>query len=68
MASDEKWYWDLTRTKAVRASERSKGDNTLGPYDSKAEAENWRSKVAARNEDWQDDDAEWAGNDTGSPT
>jgi len=61
MDSDERWYWDMDRGVAVPASERGKGDNMLGPYDSKAEAENWRSKVEDRNETWDDADEEWAG-------
>ena len=52
----EQWYWDLNRKRAVPASERGPGDNTLGPYPSRAEAENWRAKVEQRNEAWEDDD------------
>ncbi len=61
MAYTESWYWDLTKGRAVPASERGKGDDTLGPYPSKAEAENWRSQVEARNDTWDDDDDDWAG-------
>ena len=59
MAEPEQWYWDLTTKRAVPASERGKGDNTLGPYDSRTEAENWRAKVETRNERWNDDDEDW---------
>ena len=56
----ERWYWDLNRKCAVPASARGVGDNTLGPYDSKAEAENWQSKVDQRNVAWEDADEAWA--------
>jgi hypothetical protein len=56
---DTEWYWDLNRKLAVPASERGPGDHTLGPYPSKAEAENWRATVEARNEGWDDDDEAW---------
>lgn len=59
MADEERWYWDLDAKRAVPAAERGMGDNTLGPYDTKAEAENWRSTVEARNERWEDADEEW---------
>lgn len=62
MAEPERWYWDLTKKRAVPASRRGLGDSTLGPYESRAEAENWRTKVESRNESWDDADDDW--NDT----
>lgn len=59
--SDERWYWDLDRRQAVPAAERGPGDNTLGPYDTKAEAENWQSTVERRNDAWDDADEKWQG-------
>jgi hypothetical protein len=53
------WYWDLRRGVAVPAAERGPSDDTLGPYPSKAAAENWRAKVEERNEAWEQDDEEW---------
>jgi hypothetical protein len=53
-SDDQTWFWDLTKNHAVPAAERGKGDNTLGPYSSKSEAENWRSKVESRNDEWDD--------------
>ena len=41
------------------ASGRGRGDNTLGPYESRAEAENWRSKNETRNDAWDDADDDW---------
>ena len=63
MSEPEQWYWDLSKKRAVRAAERGLGANTLGPYGSKAEAENWQSLVEERNESWDDDDEEWAASD-----
>lgn len=59
MAEQEQWYWDLTKKRAVPAWERGLGDSTLGPYDSRAEAENWKATVESRNERWDDDDEDW---------
>ena len=59
MSDDTEWYWDLVRKRAVRASERGPADQLLGPYPSRHEAENWRAKVAERNEDWDEADEEW---------
>jgi hypothetical protein len=33
----------------------------MGPYESQAEAERWKEKVDARNEDWDREDREWSG-------
>lgn len=53
------WYWDLRRKRAVTADERGPGDQTLGPYGSKIEAENWQDRVEQRNDAWDDADDEW---------
>ena len=59
MSADSEWYWDLNRKMAVPASERGPGDHVLGPYASRHEAENWKTKVEERNEGWDDDDEAW---------
>ena len=63
MSEPEQWYWDLSKKRAVRAAERGLGTDTLGPYSSKAEAENWQSLVEERNDSWNHDDEEWASSD-----
>jgi len=63
MSARERWYWDLTKNRAVPAAERGPGANTLGPYGSRAEAANWREKVEERNETWEEEDEEWANPD-----
>lgn len=65
MSDDTEWYWDLRRRVAVPASQRGPGDDTLGPYPSRAEAENWKAKVEQRNENWDDADEEWKGHPDG---
>lgn len=59
MSNDSEWYWDLDRKVAVPASERGPGDNTLGPYPTRADAMNWKTKVEQRNEGWDDADEAW---------
>ena len=58
------WYWDLERNTAVPASERGPGSQMMGPYPTRADAMNWRSKVEERNDGWDDADAEWNQVDT----
>ncbi|MFK7918181.1 MAG: hypothetical protein AB8G14_08905 [Ilumatobacter sp.] len=59
MGRPEQWYWDLKRQRVVPAAERGKGDDMLGPYNSPAQAQNWRSTVESRNDNWDDADDEW---------
>jgi hypothetical protein len=54
--SSEQWYFDLNRKVAVPAHERGPGDNMLGPYPSRADAENWKARVEQRNDEWDGDD------------
>ncbi len=59
MSTDDTWYWDLERKVAVPAAERGPADRLLGPYASRAEAENWKAKSEQRNEGWDDADDAW---------
>ena len=59
-AESERWYFDVRRGVAVPASERGHADDMLGPYPSKAAAENWRDTVASRNDAWDAEDERWA--------
>ena len=63
MPQENSWYWDLQKGRAVTADERGPGDDVLGPYPSREAAENWRSTVEARNENWDEQDDEWADDD-----
>jgi hypothetical protein len=59
VAEVEEWYFDLERGIAVPASQRGVADRMLGPYPSKAAAENWRKTVATRNDAWDAEDERW---------
>lgn len=57
--SSTEWYWDLQQQRAVPAEERGNADHMLGPYPTRGEAENWKSRVEQRNDAWEQDDEEW---------
>lgn len=59
-ATDDEWYWDLESNVAVAAADRGPGDQVLGPYASKFEAENWKAKVEERNDEWAGADEAWS--------
>ncbi len=59
MSDSEEWYWDLDRKIAVPADERGPGDNTLGPYPTKGQPENWKETSEQRNESWDAADDAW---------
>ena len=59
--TEEQWYWNLKQGRAVPASERGPADDLMGPYDSQEEAEHWRERFDARNEEWKQADREWEG-------
>ncbi len=58
-SESSEWYFDLKRGAAVPAAERGRADDLLGPYPTKAAAENWKNTVEARNETWDTDDERW---------
>lgn len=66
MADDDAttWGWDLTKGQVIRWADRGPADDVLGPYATREAAEDWRSRVEERNEDWETDE-EW--NDTDDP-
>jgi hypothetical protein len=53
------WYFDLRKGVAVPASQRGNAENLLGPYSSKAAAENWKRTVKERNDAWEKEDERW---------
>ena len=55
----EEWYFDLRRGEAVPASERGNAEHLLGPYPSRAAAENWRATAKSRNDEWDAEDERW---------
>lgn len=63
--NDTEWYWDLDKRIAVQADSRGPADHTLGPYATKAEAENWKSTTDRRNDIWESDDEIWNSDNRG---
>jgi hypothetical protein len=57
------WYWCLDHNRVEEASEACRPDRCMGPYETREEARNWREKVEARNEAWDEEDRRWEGED-----
>jgi hypothetical protein len=55
MMSDTQ-YWFNTATHEVEEGHRSSWTNLMGPYTTRAEAEQALSKAAARNQAWDEQD------------
>ncbi len=59
------WYWCMKHSQVERGADSTcPPDDRLGPYESEEAAKNWRQRVDARNEKWEDDDKKWSGDDT----
>jgi hypothetical protein len=61
--ADQEWFWCLDHNAAVQADDPCPPKRRLGPYPTRAAAENWKETVEARNAKWDADDKEWSGND-----
>lgn len=61
MTGAERWWWDLGAGRAVRDDERGPDRDVLGPYPSKAAAEDWRAGRDAREDAWEEEDERWSG-------
>lgn len=61
--SSTDWYWCLTHERPELGIERDDPDNSLGPYDSEADARNWKLKNEERAAAWKAQDEEWNGKD-----
>jgi hypothetical protein len=59
----ERWWWDLRAGRAVRDDERGPDRSVLGPYPSRAAAEQWRDSHEAREDAWEEEDERWDGED-----
>lgn len=57
------WFWCLRHQRVEGPEEYCGAEDRLGPYASAAEAENWRERVAERNEEWDADDRAWEGDE-----
>ena len=49
------WYYCFVHKKVEALDECDQMDR-MGPYPTREDAENWRARVAARNEAWDDED------------
>jgi hypothetical protein len=58
MSTDEQ-YWYNTETGAVEVGHRSSWTHLMGPYRTRAEAEQALSRAKSRNESWEKDDEDW---------
>lgn len=58
MADDVKYYYNLS-TGAVEEGRQSRGEDLMGPYDTREEAQHALQIAAARNEEWEQEDKEW---------
>lgn len=55
--SGGEYYWCLEHQR-VEGPHEDKAAHRMGPYPTPEAAEHWRESVAARNEDWEDDERE----------
>ncbi len=61
MRRKEKWYWCQEHERAEPRKDVCARDRRLGPYPSREAAENWRELHGEREERWQEQEDEWAG-------
>jgi hypothetical protein len=61
--ASEQWWWDLRHQRVVRDDERGPAHDVLGPYPSRAAAEQWRDSHEAREDAWEEEDERWEGED-----
>ena len=54
----EQWFWCLRHEQAEQGA-GCRAEDRLGPYESKAAAENYADRVAERNERWDEQDRRW---------
>ncbi len=52
-------FWFNTQTRQVEQGRQSHYTNLMGPYATRAEAEQALDTAAARNEAWDDEDDRW---------
>lgn len=57
------WYWCLRHRRAEPEGGQCPADDRLGPYASRQEALDWRARVEARNEAWDEEDERWTGDE-----
>ena len=55
------YYWCLRHGRVETDEDVCSASRTMGPYETRSEAERALSRVAERNEQWDAEDARWAG-------
>ncbi|MGH3734337.1 MAG: hypothetical protein ACRDT6_01720 [Micromonosporaceae bacterium] len=61
MAGDQEFYWCVKHSRVEASDQLCAAQNRLGPYPTRAEAEQALDTVRRRNEEWEAEDARWAG-------
>jgi hypothetical protein len=55
----EEQYWYNTETGEVEEGHRSSWTHLMGPYSTRAQAQQALASAKARNESWEKEDEEW---------
>ena len=55
------YYWCLRHDRVETDRELCAASKTMGPYETRSDAEQALTRVAARNEQWDAEDARWTG-------
>lgn len=58
MAGPAEFYYNIDEG-TVEEGRQSPGNELMGPYATREEAQNALSRAAARNEKWEDEDEKW---------
>jgi hypothetical protein len=57
--STEEQYWYNTETGEVEEGHRSSWTHLMGPYSTRAQAQQALASAKARNESWEKEDEDW---------
>jgi len=63
MAATGAWWWCRYHERVEGADTRCPPEDLLGPYESEADARNWKERVETRNERWEAEDRAWSGDE-----
>ena len=58
LPAQEQWWWCRTHSRPEQGSGCAHTDR-MGPYVSRAEAEDWKARAQANTEAWDEADREW---------
>lgn len=57
----EQWWWCTVHEQVEDSSTTCRAADRYGPYESPEAARDWRSRFEQREEEWEEQDREWAG-------